>query len=88
MPGTTFQSGGETVTGKFLNLGGNFYDYDFLVGQDMAAAQRFYASLPLDERPQLQSRIMTNDPMANIKRYRNSSCDGTWYIGYASRGVC
>lgn len=88
VPGTTFQSGGETVTGKFLNLGGNFYDYDFLVEYDDAAAQRFYASLPLDERPPLQSRIMTNNPMANIKRYRNSSCDGTWYIAYASRGVC
>ncbi len=88
VPGTTFQSGGETVTGKFLNLGGNFYDYDFLVEHDDAAAQRFYNSLPLDERPPLQSRIMTNNPMPNIRRYGNSSCDGRWRIAYASRGIC
>ncbi len=88
VPGTTFQSGGKTVVGQFLNLGGSFYDYDFLVERDDDAAQRFYASLPLDERPSLQSRIMTNNPMPNIKRYPNSSCDGTWAIAYTSRGIC
>lgn len=88
VPGTTFQSGGATVVGKFLNLGGGFYDYDFLVEHDDAAAQRFYTSLPLDERPALQSRIMTNNPMPNIARYANRKCDGLWYIAYASRGIC
>lgn len=88
VPGTTFESGGETVVGEFLNLGGQFYDYDFLVEHDDAAARRFYASLLLDERPPLQSRIMTNNPMPTIKRYGNRNCDGTWYIAYTSRGIC
>ncbi len=88
VPGTTFQSGGETVVGEFLNLGGQFWDYDFLVDHDEAAAQQFYASLPLDERPPLQSRIMSNELMPNIKRYNNGKCDGRWHIAYASRGIC
>lgn len=88
VPDSKVVRGDSTLFGKSVGFRAGFFDYEFKVEHDDAAALRFYTSLPLDVRPTLQSRIMTNNTLPNIKRYANHSCDGLWYIAYASRGIC
>lgn len=66
----------------------DFFDYRFRVRHDELAASQFYEGLSIENKPSLQVRIMTNEPMPQIRRYANPSCNGLWYLAYTSRGIC
>ncbi|WP_282604824.1 hypothetical protein [Pelagibius sp. Alg239-R121] len=74
--------------GKGAKIAPGFTDYRFKVKQDENAARQFYEGLAIDDKPPLQVRPMSNNPMPRIRRYSNPKCNGLWYIAYTSRGIC
>ncbi|WP_282604827.1 hypothetical protein [Pelagibius sp. Alg239-R121] len=78
---------GEDGTGFAIRWWG-IVDYQFDVERDEKAAEAFYASLSLENAPPLQSRIMTINPMPNVKRYTRRQCDGLLGFGAYGRPPC